>query len=436
MRNIKYRKPEELERIDMDWLEQIPSDWSRFRAKVMFIQSGKKGNKELTLLSATQNEGVVPKDTLEGVVQVKEDADLTKFKTVHVGDFVISLRSFQGGFEMSDFEGVITPAYTVFRARETICHRYFKKLFKHDGMISKLNSLTVGIREGKNIQFEDFANMIIPIPPQIEQRRIAAFLDLKIVRFDSLIDKKERLIEKLEEAKKSLIREVITDGLPSNNGNHDWRSGRVGVHFRIFGGGTPPTEKLSYWDGLIPWVSSKDMKFDYITDSQDHITESAIRNSAAKKVPIGAMLLVMRSGILRNKIPVAINRIEVTINQDLKAFIRAGEILPEFLVRFIQGYENQLLLDWRMQGATVESLNLDKIKKTQLRFPDINTQKEILDWICKKTAQFDIAISKNKKLVEKYLSARQSLISEAVTGKIDLRDWELNDESGREEETA
>jgi len=100
----------------------------------------------LTLLSATQNESVIPKEQLEGVVQVKENADLSLFKTVHSGDFVISLRSFQGGFELSNYEGVITPAYTVFRVKREISHNYFKRLFKSDGFIAKINeAVTKGL---------------------------------------------------------------------------------------------------------------------------------------------------------------------------------------------------------------------------------------------------------------------------------------------------
>ena len=82
------------------WIGEIPKDWRTDRAKTIFVQSTTKGNERLVLQSATQDKGVVDKDTLEGVVQVAADADLRTFKTVHIDDFVISLRSFQGGFEI------------------------------------------------------------------------------------------------------------------------------------------------------------------------------------------------------------------------------------------------------------------------------------------------------------------------------------------------
>ena len=95
----------------IEWIGQIPKGWELRRAKTLFTQRNSKGNGIEVLLSPTQKYGVVPQSQLEGVVQVKEDTDLQMFKTVHKGDFVISLRSFQGGFEYSLYEGVCSPAY-------------------------------------------------------------------------------------------------------------------------------------------------------------------------------------------------------------------------------------------------------------------------------------------------------------------------------------
>ena len=95
----------------IEWIGEIPKEWKVVRAKSLFDQSTSKGNDRLVLLSATQDRGVVDKSTLDSVVQVSENADLSTFKTVHVNDFVISLRSFQGGFEISHNEGVISGQF-------------------------------------------------------------------------------------------------------------------------------------------------------------------------------------------------------------------------------------------------------------------------------------------------------------------------------------
>ena len=178
------------------------------------------------MLSPTQKYGVVPQSQLEGVVQVKEDTDLQMFKTIHKGDFVISLRSFQGGFEYSLYEGVCSPAYQVFYPITPICDLYYRYLFKSQSFISKMNNLTVGIREGKNIQYIDFANSQIPVPPIAEQERIAAFLDAECAEIDAVLEKTRASIEEYKKLKQAVITQAVTKGVrgdrPMKDSGIEW----------------------------------------------------------------------------------------------------------------------------------------------------------------------------------------------------------------------
>lgn len=197
----------------IEWIGQIPERWPLRRAKTLFTQRNSKGNKIEVLLSPTQKYGVVPQSQLEGVVQVKEDTDLQMFKTIHKGDYVISLRSFQGGFEYSLYEGVCSPAYQVFYPTTPICALYYRYLFKSQSFISKMNNLTVGIREGKNIQYIDFANSQIPVPPIAEQERIAAFLDAECAEIDAVLEKTRASIEEYKKLKQAVITQAVTKGI-------------------------------------------------------------------------------------------------------------------------------------------------------------------------------------------------------------------------------
>lgn len=197
----------------IEWIGQIPKGWELRRAKTLFTQRNSKGNGIEVLLSPTQKYGVVPQSQLAGVVQVKEDTDLQMFKTVHKGDFVISLRSFQGGFEYSLYEGVCSPAYQVFYPTSPICDTYYRYLFKSQSFISKMNNLTVGIREGKNIQYVDFANSQIPVPPLAEQERIAAFLDAECAEIDAVLEKTRASIEEYKKLKQAVITQAVTKGI-------------------------------------------------------------------------------------------------------------------------------------------------------------------------------------------------------------------------------
>ena len=121
----------------IEWIGEIPVNWSLIKGKYIFVQRNQKGNHiELQLLSPTQNYGVIPQwkyEKLSGMVAVKlnEKADLMQFKTIHKGDFCISLRSFQGGFEYSKYEGVVSPAYQVFYPITNIYDGYYKLSLIH-----------------------------------------------------------------------------------------------------------------------------------------------------------------------------------------------------------------------------------------------------------------------------------------------------------------
>ncbi len=210
----------------IEWIGQIPKGWELRRAKTLFTQRNSKGNEIEVLLSPTQKYGVVPQSQLEGVVQVKEDTDLQMFKTVHKGDFVISLRSFQGGFEYSSYEGVCSPAYQVFYPTSPICDTYYRYLFKSQSFISKMNNLTVGIREGKNIQYVDFANSQIPVPQLAEQECIAAFLDAECAEIDAVLEKTRASIEEYKKLKQAVITQAVTKGIrgdmPMKNSGIEW----------------------------------------------------------------------------------------------------------------------------------------------------------------------------------------------------------------------
>ena len=202
-----------------EWIGEIPTSWELYKGKYMFTQRNLRGNTiELQLLSPTQKYGVVPQSVYEdrsgmNAVKLNENANLSALKTIHKGDFCISLRSFQGGFEYSEYEGVVSPAYQVFYPVVKVARGYYKYLFKDSGFIEKMNSYTMTLRDGKNIAFADFGNTYIPCPPVDEQQRIADFLDTKCAEIDALTADIQAQIDTLEQYKRSVITETVTKGL-------------------------------------------------------------------------------------------------------------------------------------------------------------------------------------------------------------------------------
>ena len=208
------------------WMGEVPEHWKLEKAKWHFTLRNERGNENPVLLAATQKNGMYPQDKVEGVVKVAEGTDVQQFRTVHKNDFVISLRSFQGGFERSDYEGVCSPAYQVFYSDKAWNDDYLRYLFKSEPFIDEMNALTVGIREGRNIKYEDFANSILAIPPIEEQKGIADYLDKKVSYIDSLISGAKASIEEYKSWKASIIYEAVTKGLNQDvkmkNSGFDW----------------------------------------------------------------------------------------------------------------------------------------------------------------------------------------------------------------------
>lgn len=200
----------------IEWIGKIPEGWDSIKAKYLFKQRNSRGNTiDLQLLSPSQKFGVIPQSKLEElttqkVVKLNEKVNLAELKTIHKGDFCISLRSFQGGFEYSKYEGVVSPAYQVFYSIVSCCNGYYRYLFKEKSFIEKMNSFTMSLRDGKNIAFEDFANSEMPVPSLPEQKAIASYLDEKCSEIDATIAEKQKQLETLEEYKKSLIFEYVT----------------------------------------------------------------------------------------------------------------------------------------------------------------------------------------------------------------------------------
>ena len=180
--------------------------WSFPKAKELFQSvSDKDHDGDLAVLSSTQDRGIVPRDEVD--IDIKYDAcSLVNYKKVSKGNFVISLRSFQGGIEYSTYTGLVSPAYTVLSSRKEISDGYYKQFFKSTDYINRLNVAVYGIRDGKQISYEDFGRLRIPYPPIKEQDAIAEVLSTA----DHEIDLLQQDIEQEKQKKKALMQLLLT----------------------------------------------------------------------------------------------------------------------------------------------------------------------------------------------------------------------------------
>lgn len=198
----------------VEWLPEIPSDWNVLSPKVVFAQRKDRAIKGERQLTASQKHGIMYQDDYmkeEGVRIVTVEKDFSILKHVEPDDFVISMRSFQGGLEYSYLRGCISSAYVMLIPNHKYVYsEYYKWFFKSDKYINALQSTSDLIRDGQALRYANFVKLKLFDIPIEEQKEIADYLNKEVPKIDSLISEKESLINDLESYKKSLIYEVVT----------------------------------------------------------------------------------------------------------------------------------------------------------------------------------------------------------------------------------
>lgn len=195
-----------------------------------------------------------------------------------------------------------------------------------------------------------------------------------------------------------------------------WRLSKIRYLARFLSGGTPARDNPEFWNGDIPWVSPKDMKSRLVCAAEENITEAGLFESATSLAETGSVLMVVRSGILKHTIPVALNTAPVAINQDLKAITFDPQtMLASYFAYFVEGYNDALLLVWGKQGATVESIEHQFLTETLIPLPTLPEQQAIAAFLDREVAKIDALVAEQRRLIELLAEKRQAVISHAVT---------------------
>ncbi len=387
-----------------------------------------KGNQSEILLAATQKYGMLPQSEVEGVVQIKEDADLQQFRTVHKKDFVISLRSFQGGFEYSQYEGVCSPAYQVFYNTNPICHNYYRLLFKSDGFIQKMNSMTVGIREGKNIQYSDFANSLIPVPPINQQQRIADYLDRKCSQIDTIIARQQEVIEKLKAYRLSVITEAVTKGLNPDvhmkDSGVEW-IGKIPEHWKIgklcfftvrIGDGLHGTPEFDD-AGEYYFINGNNLGDTYITIRENTKSVSLDEYNKYFIALNENTLLISLNGTIGNVSQYHGEQIILGKSAGYIIVDSRRELTIDYLKFYLQSKSVKTLFELSFAGTTINNLSLETLRNLPVCIMTGEEQFHIAKFLEKKCARIDQVIQKKTLTIDKLNEYKKSLIYEVVTGK-------------------
>ncbi|OOF26695.1 restriction endonuclease subunit S [Salinivibrio sp. IB872] len=286
----------------------------------------------------------------------------------------------------------------------------------------------------KNLGMNTIDNLDMPLPSEHEADVITNFLDHETAKIDTLIEKQHQLIKLLKEKRQAVISHAVTKGLnpqaPMKDSGVEWLGevpehwdvGRLGYYSRVINGSTPSKVNLSYWDKKeVPWLSSGSVNQYNITTASDYISEKALKECSVELLPVGTLVMGM-IGQGKTRGMSAITRIEATINQNLAAIIPDSRLDSEYGYLVLQAAYNEIRECAR--GGNQAALNCELISNFKVTIPPIDEQKQIVVDINTKLNRFDQIIKKTMDFVELSQERRTALISAAVTGKIDVRNWQ------------
>ena len=284
-----------------------------------------------------------------------------------------------GATSILKFDACTNQACAAFKPCEEVLPEYLyfflrskKQKFISDGVGGAQPNISAGYLKKVSIDVRNIK----------EQEKIVTVLD----KLNGIIQKRQKEIDELDELIKARFVEMFGDPISNDKG---WNTDPLtAVCSRIYGGGTPSKSHPEYYEGSIPWVSPKDMKSDVITDSIDHITKKAIANSTTNLVPEGSVLMVIRSGILKHDLPVSINAVPVTINQDMKAFVPGENITASFLRNYFKAIELDVLAGVR--GVTADNIDFKAFQQRKIIVPPIHLQEEFEDF-CRQVDKSKVA---------------------------------------------
>ena len=414
------------------WTGKVPDNWKFYKGKYIFGERSERGNAiNLQLLSPTQKYGVIPQSMYDELtsmksVKVKEDTDLSTFKTIHRGDFCISLRSFQGGFEYSEYEGVVSPAYHVLFSKMDICAGYYKYLFKEQRFIAEMNSYCQSLRDGKNISYFDFGRTLIPFPPSSEQQSIADYLDETCSKIDEIIAEAKASIDEYKELKQSVIFEAVTKGLDKNVEMKEidgwirwlpkgWNFRKINGLFNVIGSGTTPKSSIEeYYQGTINWLQSGDINGTVVKNTKKHISDEIVENTSALVVYDAPFIAIAMYGASIGNISIV--DINACTNQACCVLSQpTKDIDMGYSFWCIMSAKEELLLSSRGGGQPNISQNI--IKQLRIPLPPLMEQRKIADYLSDKTKEIDSLIAEKESLINDLEAYKKSLIYEVVTGK-------------------
>ena len=436
LKHYPAMKPSGVER-----LGGVPEHWDVRRAKRVFSPRKELAREDDVQLSATQAYGVIAQDEYErraGRRVVKLSRHLDKRRHVEVDDFVISMRSFQGGLERAWARGCIRSSYIVIRAAGNVNVEFFGYLFKSEAYIQALRSTADFIRDGQDLNFDNFCAVDLPFPPTEEQAAIVRYLDYVDRRISRYIRAKQRLIELLEEEKQAIVHRAVTRGLdldvrlkPSGvewlgDVPEHWEVRRLVTSVQGCINGIWGSEPNGHQD--LPCVRVAD--FDRVR-FRVRLAEPTMRAIAPSErnrrlLQSGDLLLEKSGGGDSQPVGVVMlydHDVEAVCSNFVARMPVAADCDSSFLTHLHSHlYAIRLNVRSIKQTTGIQNIDSSSYLSEPVAFPPFGEQVAIARYLDQATANIYADIARARREIELLGEYRTRIIADVVTGKLDVRE--------------
>ena len=414
----------------IEWIGEIPESWKVSRIKQLFSEVNDRceNGENYTLLSVSEYYGVAPK-----IERISDDDMLTHaetldgYKICKENDLVINIMlAWKRALGVSEYTGIVSPAYCIYRAKQNMCAKYFHYLFRTDMYANLFKQYSTGIIDSRLRLYPDkFLALKCQVPPIDTQRRIAAYLDRKCSQIDAIIARQQEVIEKLKAYKLSVITEAVAKGLnpdvPMKDSGVEW-IGKIPEHWMmlklkyassILRGkfNHRPRNDPAYYDGNHPFVQTGDVARanKYIKNYSQTLNEKGY--AVSKEFPVNSICMT----IAANVGDVAILTFDACFPDSVVGFVPSSNITWNYLYYVLTAMKKQFVRNAII--STQLNLNIEIIKEEFIPVAPLRIQKQISKFLDDKCLAIDRTISAKQSVIDKLTNYRKSLIYEVVTGK-------------------
>lgn len=357
-------------------------EWEQRKLGNVFKEYSEKNHTELPALTIIQGGGTVKREDSDRNLMY-DKSNLSNYKMVRKDDFIVHLRSFEGGLEKSSSDGIISPAYHTFHGDVTDSRFYYPYFRSYEFIKHKLVPHVYGIRDGRSIDIDGMKTIEIPYTSIEEQQKIGDYLE----SIDNLITLHQRKCDGVKSLKKYMLQKMFPQNeqkvpeIRFEGFTEAWEQRKLGEITESYSGGTPTAGKKEYYDGNIPFIRSGEISSD---KTELFISDEGLNNSSAKMVKTGDILYALYGATSGE---VSISKLKGAINQAILA------------IRPYQNYDSQFLMQWLRKSK-------ETIIGTYLQGGQGNLSGNIV-----KELLVDVPTSEEQKQIGNYFSNLDSFIT-------------------------